>query len=413
MSTPYAERVSRSFQAAKPERFGDGHATVSEMSALRSIFKINGGNRSATIKDIRTYAYPRLENITPEDVALAGASHACAVTEDLAVTRGPEGKDSTYESYTIKTRFDRFTLLHLPVEVRENWQTPIERQNDFVNEGVSYPYGVDETLIHGGALPHRFLPAQTMRYLELARLRKLDEASKDTLLITDDTDLTKYGLVWDSLVPTIANAVNPIQLAGSIGAKIAQLLLENGLSQTQVEALLNKTYSTIGIASEHGHIPEATAVRDALSSALQDSEETKDLKLKREHRRCPADVKGVIASMEEAMYSKPALNHSGTPAEVASKLIDSGLVDSLQEFEEWLRENDSRVHFVAVPLDHFGETWSQSTKYIEPTRVKEDPQYTLWIGINGAAESAALLRELGATPKENLRKLGSTGMLSV
>jgi hypothetical protein len=207
-------------------------------------------------------------------VALTGAAHACGVAIHLAETRGVEGKDSTYESYTAKNRFDRFTALHIPAELRADWNAPIDRDPD-ASSNMVYPYSADVTKVHGVGKPSRYLPAQTMRHLEFARLGKLDEPTKEAMGIDSEIDPNKFAVAWDSLIPTIESASSTTELAGAIGAEVGKQLLANGISPEQVAGILKKSYSIRGIKEEHGDLAEADEVYDALLSSLDSHPETR------------------------------------------------------------------------------------------------------------------------------------------
>ncbi len=252
MTVPYHDQVSEAFRLTPPEAFGDSHATWAELGALRALHKWNGGDREATLRDIATHGYPTPDEITPDMIALSGAAHACGVTEHLAESRGVEGKETTYESYTIKNRFDRFVRKHLPEHLRTEWADPIDREEGFTNDTVSYPEGVDTTKIHGGALPHRFLPAQTMRYLEFARLGKLDAKTREEWQIDDKTGLDKFRVEWDELIPRIESSKTLLDLTGNIADGIASELQNSGLSDELIVSVLKKGFSTEGMTAEHG-----------------------------------------------------------------------------------------------------------------------------------------------------------------
>lgn len=268
----YPQEVANTFLNSPAETFGDAHATTAELVALRHRFKEHG-NRDATLASIEEGGYPLPEEIVPEMVALTGATHACGVAIHLAETRGIEGKDSTYESYTAKNRFDRFVALHLPKKLREDWDAPIARGASVENPKIQYPDGVDIGFVYGVAKPSRYLPAQTMRHLEFARLSKLDDATKQAMLIAE-MPTESFKVDWDKLIPVIEDATDIIQLAGSIGAKVAEQLLDNGLSDEQVAAILNKSYSIRGIKEEHGNIPEADQTFEALVASVTASPKT-------------------------------------------------------------------------------------------------------------------------------------------
>lgn len=274
MTETYTRQVAAAF--AKAEQFGDARVTRFELAALRKLHAATGRDRGTTLALIKEHGYPTPAEITPEMVALTGAAHACGVAIYLAETRGIEGKDSTYESYTAKNRFDRFTRKHLPAELRETWDAPLERQSD-ISPLVSYPESVSLEYVHGIGKPSRYLPAQTMLNLEFARLGKLDDDTKYIMGIEDATDSSLFAVDWDELIPIIKAAKDPVSLAGNLGAEVGRRLLENGLSPEKVAGFLNKSFSIRGIKAEHGNIPEADAVRQALIDSLAANPATQEV----------------------------------------------------------------------------------------------------------------------------------------
>ena len=264
--TTYAQQVSESFQLTTTERFGDGHTTGHELSALYLLHKWLGRNREATIEHVIFYGYPTPDELTPEMIAVTGAAHACGVTEHLAEERGLEGMESTYESYTIKNRFDRFVRLHVNDSLQDEWDRPIPREQGFINNTISYPNGVDETLIHGGALPHRFLPAQAIRYLEFARLGKLDDNTKALWGINANTDLELFRVDWDTLIPAIASSETTQDLIVNIARKIVSQLQENGLDNDRIKAVISKGFNTSGMRSEHGDFEGLSDIESLIDS---------------------------------------------------------------------------------------------------------------------------------------------------
>ncbi len=263
----YSKQVAGTFLKSG-EDFGKAKATAAELGALRALYLELGSDRDATLESIREDGYPHPEQITPEMVALTGVAHACGVTIPLAESRGIKGKDSTYESYTTKNRFDRFTALHIPKSLKDVWEASVKRDPN-ASPDVVYPEGVDNDLIHGINAPHRFFPAQTMRHLEFARLYKLDSDTEKAMGINELRDLDKCAVDWEDLVPVIESATDVTQLAGDLGATIALRLLDNGLSQEQVTGILRKGFSVEGIKKEHGNVSEADQVFNSLISALK------------------------------------------------------------------------------------------------------------------------------------------------
>lgn len=127
--------------------------------------------------------------------------------------------------------------------------------------------------------------------------------------------------------------------------------------------------------------------------------------------KCPPDVVGLLARMEAIMSTDRQYNHAGVPTQIAIDLMRSGRVSSFTEFERWLRETGSRVHLVAVPLDFYGPEWEGNTA--RPIDTAEEPQYTLWTGVNGPQEAAQMLTRLGITEQENGQRLSTAGVLTV
>ncbi|HEX8762919.1 MAG TPA: hypothetical protein VF733_04140 [Candidatus Saccharimonadales bacterium] len=125
-------------------------------------------------------------------------------------------------------------------------------------------------------------------------------------------------------------------------------------------------------------------------------------------RPCPPEVRGFVSRMEELMR-EPQYNHAGIPAQVAIDLQRAGYVASFAHFETCLREMGSRVHFLAVPLDFYGEQYT--TTY--PLGREDQPEYTLYAAVNGAEEAAQMLERLGITAEENVARLENAGVLTL
>lgn len=122
----------------------------------------------------------------------------------------------------------------------------------------------------------------------------------------------------------------------------------------------------------------------------------------------PPEIRSYISRMEEIMRD-PQYNHAGVPTQIAVELMRAGIIDRFTQFEACMREVGSRVHFLAVPLDFFGDKYR--TSY--PAGREGEPQYTLYTAVNGADEAAQMLQRLGITAEENVTRLDSTGVLTV
>lgn len=125
-------------------------------------------------------------------------------------------------------------------------------------------------------------------------------------------------------------------------------------------------------------------------------------------RPCPPEVRGFISHMEGLMC-EPQYNHAAIPTQVAIDLQRAGYVTSFAHFETCLREIGSRVHFLAVPIDFFGDQYT--TAY--PLGREDQPQYTLYAAVNGADEAAQMLERLGITAEENVARLENAGVLNL
>lgn len=123
---------------------------------------------------------------------------------------------------------------------------------------------------------------------------------------------------------------------------------------------------------------------------------------------CPPQVRGTIARMEEFMRQSE-YNHAGTPTQIAIELQRIGQIESFAHFETCLREMDSRVHFLAVPLDFYGDQYGVAY----PLDRDGQPEYALYAAVNGADEAKQMLESLGITAAENKARLKNTGVLTL
>lgn len=124
---------------------------------------------------------------------------------------------------------------------------------------------------------------------------------------------------------------------------------------------------------------------------------------------CPDDIQEIVGRMELLMGTDQRYNHAGVPQQVALDLMKVGRMESFAQFETWLRQLDSKIHFVAVPLEFYGLEWVDKTKY--PLDRHGTPEYTMWVGVNGEREAEWMLRRLGITEQENRQRLLTTGIL--
>jgi hypothetical protein len=127
---------------------------------------------------------------------------------------------------------------------------------------------------------------------------------------------------------------------------------------------------------------------------------------------CSPYMRGLISNMDQNMSIHQSCNHAGYPMTLITNLMKEGSVESFSQFEGWLREMDSRVYLVAAPLDVFGSRWRDKTKYQSYMGAKiGEPEYTLWVGVDGSLGSRQLLQYLAMSPEENLARLDRTGIV--
>ncbi|MCA9327460.1 hypothetical protein KDA14_02940, partial [Candidatus Saccharibacteria bacterium] len=121
-------------------------------------------------------------------------------------------------------------------------------------------------------------------------------------------------------------------------------------------------------------------------------------------RPYPPELVGVVSRMEQILAS-PSYNHAAVPTQVAVDSMRHGMVASFAGFEHCLRDVGSRVHFVAVPLDFFGQ---QYRSVYPVNRLDEAPEHTLYVVMNGEGEAQELLGNLGVMQAQNLEHLVNT-----
>jgi hypothetical protein len=131
-------------------------------------------------------------------------------------------------------------------------------------------------------------------------------------------------------------------------------------------------------------------------------------------------LKGRLATMEFNLEVR-GQNHAGTTFKDVEQLWGEGVVGSLAELEEGLRDMGSRIYLIAAPLDTYrrrvsetqapGQVLDVPTRYPEHYRPGEEPEYTLVIAVHGPEEASKILFNYGMSPEQNLERLAATGML--
>ncbi len=277
----YAQEVAHHFLQFPAEEFGQASTPEFQKEARRALGEYPPQSHIELNKRVSEHGIILPEIITPEMVAIAGGSHGCPVTISLAESRGPEGAADTVRSYLTKIYFDVATHTSVNTQALETWLNPVERQPGFSNPAVQYPNGVDTSLIHGMAAPHRFLPSQLYRTLELFRLGLLDDATQEKTGLDAVSDRNAGKISFSILDRDIRRARTGTEVAGMIGANIARQLLtkESPLTEKQVVLVLKAAFDGHGIAKEHGFIPEVGRVHEALAEKIGQDKTTKHLAL--------------------------------------------------------------------------------------------------------------------------------------
>lgn len=108
------------------------------------------------------------------------------------------------------------------------------------------------------------------------------------------------------------------------------------------------------------------------------------------------------------MDERPEYNNPHVPENVARILWAERKINSLGQFEDILREMESKVYLIAGPLDE-----DYITFY--PVPREDQPEYSLYIAKGWGGDVSKLLRnkllrKLGITPEENRYRLDKTGI---
>jgi hypothetical protein len=255
MGENFKNKVSETFKETPADSFGDASLTAKEIGVLKKLLEENKKNKDAVVEHVKRSGMPLpVDEITAEDWARAGAKHACGVTEHLAKksVRGEEFKEDAYESYTTKNRFDRFIEQHLSEELKKEWKRPLKRDVENSEAPISYPEGVDESKIHGGGLPHRILPAGTIKNLELVRLGRLDKKILGMDGVGKNVELRQLAIEWDKLIPDIQSAKTVIELTKNLMNGIRRELETNGVLEGAINNIIKTGFKMKGLEWEHG-----------------------------------------------------------------------------------------------------------------------------------------------------------------
>jgi len=116
-------------------------------------------------------------------------------------------------------------------------------------------------------------------------------------------------------------------------------------------------------------------------------------------------MKDVINRMNLAVNNQEN-NHAGFVGQILVDELKQGN-GSLPEAEQMLRDINSRIHLIAIPINAFGG----KLRAFHP-QDEEDKPYALWVCMNGKEEAENELTKNGISYVDNLVRLHSCGFLT-
>lgn len=115
-------------------------------------------------------------------------------------------------------------------------------------------------------------------------------------------------------------------------------------------------------------------------------------------------MKDVIEKMNLAINNQEN-NHAGFVGQILVNQLKEG--ETLSEAEQMLRNMNSRIHLIAVPIEAFGP----KLRAFHPNDCEDRP-YALWVCMNGKEEANEELKKNDLTEVDNLVRLHSCGFLT-
>lgn len=279
----FVGRFEERFDGAGEEEFGEARMTTLELATLRRMRREEGSRQGVVERVVREgWLQPRAEEITGEAVAEAAIAHGCVVGKYLARTRGLTRAAGSYFSYTTKDQADRWLARVFlgreggrREELRREWETSGGREEGYANAEVEYPPAVEETKIHGIAKPHRYWPAQLLRYLEAIRLGRISSEERERLKV--GAELRAYAVEWRKLEERVKEAGNVDEAAVGVAVGVMEELRRNGLADGQVVEVVVAGYGPGGPVREHGKVPEVGRLWRGIIEAVGRSESVRHL----------------------------------------------------------------------------------------------------------------------------------------
>lgn len=106
-------------------------------------------------------------------------------------------------------------------------------------------------------------------------------------------------------------------------------------------------------------------------------------------------------------------NHAGFVALFLVNEIKENPKNGLADFEMALREMNSRVHLIAIPLESYGKFEGKTCTTFYPTPGADYKPYGLWVSMNGKAEAEETMKKHDLTEIDNLVRLHNCGFLTL
>ncbi|KKP39659.1 MAG: hypothetical protein UR28_C0005G0032 [Candidatus Peregrinibacteria bacterium GW2011_GWF2_33_10] len=123
----------------------------------------------------------------------------------------------------------------------------------------------------------------------------------------------------------------------------------------------------------------------------------------------PEDIEKIRQALTilERTIKQPQYNNATVVAQFLVNVFNEIGRSDLAEVEKLLRDNDSRIYLIAVPVKFFGNQYESRLPNFSNTL-----NYALWICMNGLTEALVILSQHGTSTKKNEENLVNCGFLS-
>lgn len=129
--------------------------------------------------------------------------------------------------------------------------------------------------------------------------------------------------------------------------------------------------------------------------------------------------KKVIKSMKDTLYAmnkfidQPEFNNAGYVGEILMRLLENNKDLYLTDVEKYLRELNSRVYLLALPLSFFNQGEAKFISALPNENYDKMQENALWVCMNGEEETRDMMVIQNLTTELNLEKLKKCGFLMV